>query len=60
MKNGKPEGGYENFMAGWVPDDQAKDVWGRPVGVTVISDGSMLVVDDGGRKIWRVTYKSRK
>lgn len=56
FKNGKPEGGYENFLAGWVPDETGAEVWGRPVGVEVIRDGSLLVVDDGGRKIWRVTY----
>jgi hypothetical protein len=45
-----------NFLTGWVPDETGSDVWGRPVGVTVIKDGSLLVVDDGGKKIWRVTY----
>lgn len=57
FKDGKPEGGYENFMTGWASDTTSKEVWGRPVGVTVIKDGSLLVVDDGGQKIWRVTYK---
>lgn len=56
FKDGKPEGGYENFMTGWLTDTASKEVWGRPVGLTVIRDGSMLVVDDGGQKIWRVTY----
>lgn len=60
FKNGKPEGGYENFMVGWVPDETGKDVWGRPVGLVMIRDGSLLVVDDGGKKIWRVTYKKEK
>jgi glucose/arabinose dehydrogenase len=54
---GKPEGGYENFLMGWVPDETGEGVWGRPVGVTMMRDGSLLVVDDGGRKVWRVTYK---
>jgi glucose/arabinose dehydrogenase len=58
--NGKPEGGYENFLMGWVPDDTGAGVWGRPVGVTMIRDGSLLVVDDGGKKIWRVTYSGKK
>jgi glucose/arabinose dehydrogenase len=31
-------------------------VWGRPVDLLVLKDGSMLVTDDGGNKIWRVTY----
>ena len=57
MKNGKPEGGYENFMTGWVTDNASKEVWGRPVGLTMMKDGSLLVVDDGANKVWRVTYK---
>ncbi|NBO63684.1 MAG: sorbosone dehydrogenase family protein, partial [Acidobacteria bacterium] len=60
FRNGRPEGGYENFLAGWVPDEKGREVWGRPVGVTVIRDGSLLVVDDGGSKIWRITYTGRK
>jgi glucose/arabinose dehydrogenase len=60
MKNGKPEGGYENFLTGWVPDPTAREVWGRPVGLTMLRDGSLLVVDDGGNKVWRVTYTSKK
>lgn len=57
FKDGKPEGWYENFMTGWMTDTASKEVWGRPVGVTVIRDGSLLVVDDGGKKVWRVTYQ---
>ena len=60
MKNGKPEGGYENFLTGWVPDAAGRDVWGRPVGLTMMRDGSLLVVDDAGNKVWRVTYKGKK
>ncbi|MCI0389575.1 MAG: sorbosone dehydrogenase family protein [Acidobacteria bacterium] len=58
--NGKHEGGYENFLMGWVPDETGEGVWGRPVGVTMIRDGSLLVVDDGGKKVWRVTYTGKK
>lgn len=60
FEKGKPEGGYENFLTGWVPDESAREVWGRPVGVRMIRDGSLLVVDDGGKKVWRVTYKGKK
>jgi glucose/arabinose dehydrogenase len=60
FRNGKPVGGYENFMTGWVPDEKGREVWGRPVGVTVIRDGSLLVVDDGGNKVWRITYTGKK
>ena len=54
---GKLEGNrYENFVAGWLPDENSNEVWGRPVGLLVNSDGSLLIADDGGRKIWRVSY----
>jgi len=35
-------------------------VWGRPVGVTVASDGSLVFTDDGSNSIWRVTYTRSK
>jgi glucose/arabinose dehydrogenase len=35
------------------------DVWGRPVGVTVAPDGSLLVTDDGSNSIWRVSYTGK-
>ena len=56
FKDGKPVGGYDDFVGGWMLDDEKPDVWGRPVGLCVLPDGSMLVVDDGQNKIWRVTY----
>jgi glucose/arabinose dehydrogenase len=56
MKDGKPEGGYENFITGWLTEGPKPEVWGRPVGLLMTRDGSLLVVDDGGQKIWRVTY----
>ena len=54
---GKLEGNsYEEFVSGWLPDENSNEVWGRPVGLLVHSDGSLLIADDGGRKIWRVSY----
>lgn len=56
-EKGKLEGNrYENFVAGWLPDENSNEVWGRPVGLLVHTDGSLLIADDGGRKIWRVSY----
>lgn len=50
----RASGEYEDFLTGFVlPSGQA---WGRPVGVTTASDGSLLVSDDGGNVIWRVSY----
>ncbi|QNK00112.1 PQQ-dependent sugar dehydrogenase [Dyella telluris] len=50
----RASGEYEDFLTGFVlPSGQA---WGRPVGITTASDGSLLVSDDGGNVIWRVSY----
>ncbi|HYM00251.1 MAG TPA: sorbosone dehydrogenase family protein [Blastocatellia bacterium] len=56
FENGKPAGGYDDFVTGWMVAGNNPNVWGRPVGLLVLKDGSMLIADDGGRKIWRVTY----
>ncbi len=56
FKNGKPVGGYDDFIAGWMLGEDKAEVWGRPVGLLVLKDGSMLITDDGANKIWRVTY----
>jgi glucose/arabinose dehydrogenase len=57
FRNGKPVGGYDDFVAGWMLGEDRPEVWGRPVGLLVLKDGSMLVTDDGANKIWRVTYR---
>jgi glucose/arabinose dehydrogenase len=57
MRNGQPAGGYDDFVAGWMPSESQRAVWGRPVGLLVLGDGSLLISDDGGGKIWRVTFK---
>jgi len=50
----RASGDYEDFLTGFVlPTGQA---WGRPVGVTVAPDGSLLVSDDGSNTIWRVSH----
>jgi glucose/arabinose dehydrogenase len=51
--NGKADGGYQDFLTGFVTQDGK--VWGRPVGVTIGKDGSMFVTDDGSRSVWHVT-----
>ncbi len=60
FKNGKPVGGYDDFLTGWMLDENRREVWGRPVGLLVLSDGSMLITDDGANKIWRVSYQGRQ
>jgi glucose/arabinose dehydrogenase len=51
---GKAIGEYEDFVTGFVTLDGK--VWGRPVGITVAKDGSLLFSEDGNGTIWRVTY----
>jgi glucose/arabinose dehydrogenase len=60
FRDGKPIGGYDDFLTGWMLDENSRDVWGRPVGLLVLPDGSMLITDDGANKIWRVTYRGTK
>jgi glucose/arabinose dehydrogenase len=55
---GKASGDYEDFLTGFVlPDGR---VWGRPVSVAAVPDGSLLVTDDGSNTIWRVDYVGTK
>jgi glucose/arabinose dehydrogenase/mono/diheme cytochrome c family protein len=56
-QTGHASGEYEDFMTGFVVDNG--HVWGRPVGVTVAPDGSLLVTDDGSKSIWRVSYTGK-
>ena len=57
FKNGKPAGEAKSFLTGWMIAPDKAEVWGRPVSALELPDGSLLVSDDGGHKIWRVTYK---
>jgi glucose/arabinose dehydrogenase len=54
MDGGQPTGEYEDFLTGFVVNDDA--VWARPVGVAVAHDGALLVSEDGNGTIWRVTH----
>ena len=58
MNNGRP-GPLEDFMTGFIDSDgsggEQIQRWGRPVGVTVARDGGLLVSDDGGNRIWKIT-----
>ncbi|MDX1933827.1 MAG: sorbosone dehydrogenase family protein [Capsulimonadales bacterium] len=55
--NGKATGEYEDFLTGFVIDNDR--VWGRPVGVTVAKDGALLVTDDGSGTVWRVATERK-
>ncbi len=55
FKDGKPSGDPEPFMTGLVPDPTKGNVNGRPVGVAVAPDGSLLVSDDGAQVVYRIS-----
>jgi glucose/arabinose dehydrogenase/cytochrome c2 len=54
MKNDEPTGDYEDFLTGFIVD--SGNVWGRPVATTELKDGSLLLSDDGGNVIYRISY----
>ena len=57
FENGRPQSGPQDFLTGWMISADSPEVWGRPVGLLELKDGSMLVSDDGGRKLWRISYE---
>lgn len=60
FRDGRPAGGYDNFALGFrVSDDVPAKVMGRPVGLAVAKDGSLLVADDVGQAVWRISYQGR-
>ncbi|MGN6514892.1 MAG: PQQ-dependent sugar dehydrogenase [Rhizomicrobium sp.] len=58
---GKPVGGYDDFLTGFAkPGTSPAQVWGRPAGLLVARDGSLLVADDAGNTVWRVAYTGKQ
>jgi glucose/arabinose dehydrogenase len=57
FKGGKPTGATEEFLSGWMMGPSEREVWGRPVGVLQMNDGSLLVSEDGNSKIWHISYR---
>jgi glucose/arabinose dehydrogenase len=57
FKNQQPAGPPQEFLSGFMLAPEKREVWGRPVGLLQLPDGSLLFSDDGGNKIWRITYK---
>jgi len=54
FEDGKPAGDAEDFLTGFIANDS--EVYGRPVGVAIAKDGSLLVADEPANVIWRVSY----
>lgn len=58
FKDGRPLGSYETFASGfWLRGRETAEVWGRPAGLAVAGDGSLLVADDVAQAVWRISYQ---
>jgi glucose/arabinose dehydrogenase len=53
FKDGKPSGGPQDVLTGFL--NETGEAQGRPVGVRLDKHGALLVADDVGNTIWRVT-----
>ena len=53
----RPEGYYEDFLTGFLTDPSGPKTWGRPVGLLVLPDGSLLFTEEGNNRIYRVQYR---
>jgi glucose/arabinose dehydrogenase len=64
--DGKPTGAYEDFVTGFADEGKpgkkgvlAPRVWGTPTGLAIAKDGSLLIADEKGKVVWRVSYNKR-
>ncbi len=55
FESGRPSGPPRDFLTGFIAKEESSEVYGRPIGLAVLPDGSLLVADDAGDKIWRVS-----
>ena len=58
FKDGKPYGPMKEVVSGWMVGPDSPEVWGRPVGILQLPDGSLLISEDGNARIWRLSYKN--
>jgi len=57
FNGGRPTAAAKPFLTGFVAESGGKYVYGRPVGIAVAPDGSLLISDDGANVIWRVSKR---
>ncbi|MCY7393013.1 MAG: sorbosone dehydrogenase family protein, partial [Leptolyngbyaceae cyanobacterium CAN_BIN12] len=57
---GRPQGYYEDFLTGFLTNPAGPDVWGRPVGLLTLPDGSLLLTEEANGRIYRIQYRGSK
>jgi glucose/arabinose dehydrogenase len=56
-QQGRPQGYYEDFLTGFLLDSAVPTTWGRPVGLLVLPDGSLLVTEEANGRIYRIQVR---
>jgi glucose/arabinose dehydrogenase len=54
---GRPAGYYEDFLTGFLIEPSEPTTWGRPVGLLILPDGSLLVTEEANDRIYRIQYQ---
>ncbi|MFE1748142.1 PQQ-dependent sugar dehydrogenase [Coleofasciculus sp. H7-2] len=57
FSNGRPQGYYEDFLTGFLLNPSVPTTWGRPVGLLVLPDGSLLLTEEANNRIYRIQYR---
>ncbi|HTS31842.1 MAG TPA: PQQ-dependent sugar dehydrogenase [Bryobacteraceae bacterium] len=59
FQDAKPAGPPREVLSGWMLGPDKREVWGRPVAILQMTDGSLLISDDGGKRLWHMTYTGK-
>jgi glucose/arabinose dehydrogenase len=59
FKDGKPSGPLREVVKGWMLGPDKREVWGRPVGLLQMPDGSLLISEDGNNRLWHLSYSGK-
>jgi glucose/arabinose dehydrogenase len=56
FNQGRPQGYYQDFLTGFLVNASVPETWGRPVGLLVLPDGSLIFTEESNGRIYRVQY----